>query len=433
MPITKKNTALQAAAIAAALISAQATASNGYMSHGYGPISKAMAGACVALVENAMCSANNPASLAFLDDRLEVGGALFSPDRGFQANNDFQTPPFASIPPGKYESENSLFFIPHFAYNRRLDDQSSFGVIVGGQGGMNTEYDSAIFQNFAPPGAPPVFQASEPAGIDMMQLFVGFNYARQLNERHSLAIMPILAVQTLDVDGLEPMRALSLHPDSLTNNGTDWSWGGGVRLGWLWQATDALNVGVSYQSRLWMTEFDKYKGLLAEQGDFDVPPILDLGFAYDFTPAWTLSFQYQRIWFNDIDSLGNAADRVLAPGDIVFGTDDGMGFGWKNQDVYKIGLRWKYSPDLTLRAGASFGSKVVPDDMALFNVLAPAVVRNHYTLGFSKKLASDNEFHASFMYAPEKAVYGQNPNTGPQTGNLYMSQWEVELGWVHKM
>jgi len=421
------------AAAAALSAAGQAQATNGYFAHGFGPVSKSMAGACVALVENAMCGATNPASLVHLDNRWEIGAALFSPSRGFDANNDFMSPPYAFIPPGHYDSENPLFLIPHFAYNRKLDADSSISLLFGGNGGMNTKYESAPFRYFTPPGAPPYFQATSPTGVDMMQAFLGLSYSRKLNEAHSVAIMPVLAVQTFEARGLEPFRGVSLHPDGVTDNGHDWSWGGGLRLGWLWEPTDALNIGASYQTKLWMTEFDKYDGLFAEEGDFDIPPVLDLGFAYDINPAWTFSFNYQRIWFEEVKALGNAADLVMMPGTIALGTDDGLGFGWKNQDIYKLGVSWKYSPDLTLRAGYSHNSQVVPGSQALFNVLAPAVVRDHFTVGFSREFGTGSQVHMSLMYAPEEKVYGTNPNTGPQTGNLYMDQWEIELGWVFKL
>jgi long-chain fatty acid transport protein len=428
-----KQTRLPVAALAGALLSSSALATNGYMSHGFGPAAKAMAGACVAMVENAMCAAHNPATLTQLDNRWEVGAALFSPDRGFQANSDFQSPPYAAVPPGKYSSKNDLFLIPHFAYNRRLDEVSNLGFILGGQGGMNTEYDSAIWRFFTPPGAPPMFNASSPSGVNLSQLYMGISYGRKINEQHSVSIMPVLAVQMFKAEGLEPFRGVSVAPDKVTNNGDDWSYGGGARIGWLWQPSDSLNIGASYQTRLWMTKFDKYEGLFAEGGDFDIPPILDLGFAFDFNPQWTFSFNYQRIWNEDVNALGNASDLVLAPGSQVLGADDGLGFGWKNQNVYKFGLRWRYDPELTLRAGYSYGSEVVPNTQALFNVLAPAVARHHYTLGFSKTFASDNQFHMAFMYSPEEKVHGSNPNTGPRTGHLFMDQWEVEIGWVFKL
>jgi long-subunit fatty acid transport protein len=62
--------------------------------------------------------------------------------------------------------------------------------------------------------------------------------------------------------------------------GYDTSFGGGVRLGWTWQASQNLKVGATYQSRLWMTKFDKYAGLFAERGGFDIPSNYALGFAY---------------------------------------------------------------------------------------------------------------------------------------------------------
>ncbi len=422
-----------AAALLGALSSTSVFATNGYMSHGFGPVAKSMAGACVAMVETAMCAAHNPATLTRLGNQWEVGAALFSPNRGFQANNDLQTPPFASVPPGDYNSKNDFFLIPHFAYNRQLDAKSNLGFILGGQGGMNTDYDSAVWRNFTPPGAPPQFQASSPTGVNLSQLYMGISYGRQITDQHSLSFMPVVAVQMFEAEGLEPFRGVSVAPDKVTNNGTDWSYGAGARFGWLWDVNDSLNIGASYQTRIWMTEFDKYAGLFAEGGDFDIPPVLDLGFAFDFNPSWTFSFNYQHIWFEDVKALGNASDLVLAPGNQVLGADDGLGFGWKNQDVYKFGLRWRYSPDLTLRAGYSIGSEVVPNTQALFNVLAPAVTREHFTFGVSKKFASDNEFHVAVMYAPEEKVYGTNPNTGPQTGHLYMDQWELEVGWVFKL
>ena len=55
------------------------------------------------------------------------------------------------------------------------------------------------------------------------------------------------------------------------------------------------NSAPSFQSRLWMTKFDKYKGLFANQGGFDIPPIFNAGLALKTTPQLTLVADYQRI------------------------------------------------------------------------------------------------------------------------------------------
>ena len=402
------------------LFSTSALASNGYWSHGFGPKSKSIAGACVAMAFDAMCAATNPGSLAVVGNRLEVGVALFSPTRGFTANDDGDPPPSPSIPAGTYESENEFFLIPHFAYNRMLDENSSIGIIVGANGGMNTEYDSAVFANF---GA-----GSSPTGIDLKQMFLGLTYSRKLNAQHSIGIEPILSIQSFEATGLEAFQGVSIHPNHVTNNGTDYSYGGGIKFGWLWQVNDRLNIGASYQSRLWMTEFDDYKGLLAEEGNFDIPPNYDIGFSTKITPDLTFAFNYQRIEFASVAAIGNPADIVMEPG--ALGADDGLGFGWEDMDIFKFGLQWEYRPDLTFRAGYSYASDAFPGSQALFNVLAPAVVKEHFTFGLGKKLDSTSEINVAFMYAPEEEVHGTNPNTGPQTGSVWMEQWEIEVGWA---
>lgn len=414
-------------------ISQTSFATNGYWSHGYGPKSKSIAGACVAMAFGAMCTASNPGSLVIVGNRLEVGAALFIPRRGFNADDNASTTPPpngpASIPSGNYESSNDFFLIPHFAYNRKINENLSAGITIGGNGGMNTEYDKPVFVNFGNPMMPSTV-ASSPTGINLMQGFIGLPISFKINSQHSIGIAPIVAIQAFEAKGLQPFTSFSSSPDAVTNQGRDMSYGGGVRIGWLGQITPELNIGASYQTKLWMSKFDKYKGLFAEQGDFDIPPNYDLGFSYKFTPTFTFAFDYQRIEFERVKTISNASNLIFMPGTTLLGTDEGLGFGWKNMDIYKFGAQWEYSPEWSFRVGFSYANDIVPESQALFNVLAPGVVTRHYTAGFTKKLDSKNEISAAVMYAPKETVRGINPNTGPQTGNIYMDQWEIEVGWA---
>lgn len=425
---------LQSLAILAILLfSIPALATNGYWAHGYGPKSKSMAGACVAMSFGAMCAASNPASLSVVGNKLEIGAALFAPTRGFTANDDSYPYP-AAIEPGEYESANQYFLIPHFAYNQMLDEVSSLGIAMFANGGMNTEYNDAVFVNFnrdpqtGEPG-PEMYEASSTTGIDLKQMFFVMTYSRMLNEQHSIGISPVLAVQAFSAKGLEPFKMFSLHPDQVTNNGTNFAYGGGLRLGWLWRVDEQLKIGASYQTKIWMTNFDDYKGLFAEEGNFDVPANMDLGFSYMFAPDWTFAFNYQRIWYSDVPAIGNASDLVFMPGSTLLGTDDGLGFGWNDVNVYKFGLQWEYDANLALRAGYSYATDAFDSSQTLFNILAPATVKHHYTAGLGWKLDDQSEINISLLYAPEESVSGTNPNTGLQTGEVWMDQWEIEVGW----
>jgi len=134
-----------AVAIAATmgLMSTAGHATTGYFSHGYGTIQSSMGGAGVALPQDAMIAAINPAGMAMLDQHGVVGAAAFSPIRYYTVSgtDGFNFPPFSGP---RVKSDNTIFLIPNVAYNWKLDDKSAVGVTVYGNGGMNTEYiDSA--------------------------------------------------------------------------------------------------------------------------------------------------------------------------------------------------------------------------------------------------------------------------------------------------
>jgi long-chain fatty acid transport protein len=186
-------------------------------------------------------------------------------------------------------------------------------------------------------------------GIDLAQTALGVTYARELGAsaglgitRQSIGITPILAAQRFKARGLQPFKALSVSPDHVTNNGYDYSYGGGVRVGWLGSLLrDQLNVGISYQSKLWMTDFDEYEGLFAKGGNFDIPAIFNIGLAFMITPKLTMVADFRRIFYDDIDSLSNTNDitlnQIIANPDNRLGGDDGLGFGWDDINVYLLG------------------------------------------------------------------------------------------------
>ncbi len=68
-------------------------------------------------------------------------------------------------------------------------------------------------------------------------------------------------------------------PSALTNNSHDFSYGAGVKLGFIWEASEQFSLGLSYQSKIQMSEFDDYSDLFAEQGGFDIPESLRAGLA----------------------------------------------------------------------------------------------------------------------------------------------------------
>ena len=424
--MSKPSKHLLALAVSAACLApATALATNGYFSHGYGTHSKGLAGAGAALPMSSMDAATNPANMVHVGNRLDLGAALFSPQREYTVEN----PPAGGfgLAPGNVESDSDYFLIPHIGWNKMLNDESSVGVTVYGNGGMNTDYPDDVAGT-----GQATFGGTSGAGVNLEQLFVNGSYARKINDKASWGVSAIAAYQRFKATGLAAFAPFSSDDTNLTDNGHDDSFGFGARLGVQGEVAPGLRLAASYQTEMSMDEFDKYKGLFAEQGGFDIPASAVIGLAFDVTPASTLVFDIQKIWYSDVASIANPMLPNLAPGSL--GTDDGPGFGWDDMTVYKLGYQWATSDDMTWRVGVSTGDQPIPSSEVMFNILAPAVMEEHLTFGFTKAVGTSNEFNFAAMYAPKSSVKGINPleASGQQTIELEMVQYELEASYSWK-
>ena len=71
----------------ALVMAGSAFATNGYFTHGIGTKNKGMAGSGIAMPEDAIDIANNPAVSVAVGNHLVVGAALFSPTRKYQTSS----------------------------------------------------------------------------------------------------------------------------------------------------------------------------------------------------------------------------------------------------------------------------------------------------------------------------------------------------------
>ena len=116
----------------------------------------------------------------------------------------------------------------------------------------------------------------------------------------------------------------------------------------------------------------------------------------------------------------------------VLDSDGGAGFGWNDVSVVKLGAIYAYDDRLTLRAGASRVQQPVPASQTFFNILAPGVVRNHYSLGGSFKAARAGEWSLAYMYAPKVTVSGSGSIPGSFGGGeatLHMREQMLSVGY----
>ncbi len=401
----------------AALAASNAHATNGYFAHGYGIKSKGMGGVGIALPQDTLAGATNPAGMGLIGDRIDFGATLFQPRRESEISG--------SMAPvnGTYNANDSKnFIVPEFGYNRVISPDFTLGVSVYANGGMNTDYKQAI----------PLLGSSR-AGVDLAQLFIAPTATWKITPEHTVGIALNLAYQRFEAKGLQNFEGFTAHPGRITNNGHDSSTGIGVHVGWIGQISDTVTLGATYRSKTHMSRFSKYKGLFAEGGDFDIPATYGLGIAVKATPALTLAADVQHIEYSKVDSVGRLSLSNLEAGNAL-GTANGPGFGWRDVDVIKLGASYQWNSQLTVRAGYNHSSQPIRSGETLFNVLAPGVVKDHVTFGATYVLPNKSELSFAYYHAFEEKVRGKDSIPGMFSGGeadirMYQNGLGIAYGW----
>jgi long-chain fatty acid transport protein len=414
-----------AIALAVVLLPAAASATNGYFTHGVGLKAKAMGGASLAYPQDALIAGTNPAGMAFIGDRFDIGVDLFRPDRGSEVVGHPQAD-------GAYDANDTEnFFMPELGYSRTVGENLTLGLSVYGHGGMNTSYTTPIpLFDGRPSGA-------ENAGVDLAQMFIVPSVAMKLSDDHAVGLGVNVVWQRFKAEGLFNFTAVdstgmpmfSSDPENLTDNDYSSATGFGVRAGWLGHFGDMLAVGASYQSRTFMSEFEEYAGLFAEAGDFDIPTNYGVGIALMPAEGLVIAADVTQTLYSEINSVANPLLPNLFQSPL--GTDDGAGFGWEDVTVVKVGAAYDVMPGLTLRGGYNYGGQPIPADETLFNMIAPGVVEHHITFGGTYAVSQSVEVTFAYMHAMENTVEGEDSIPAPFGGgnaDLTMSQNSFGLG-----
>jgi long-chain fatty acid transport protein len=419
---------------AGALLPAMAGATDGYFSHGYGMKSIGMGGASVTRTDDGFGGANNPAEMVFAGNRFDVGIDWFRPTRSADRTG-------AAIPPlnGSVDSDSKNFYIPELAYNRMVQPNLSLGVTVYGNGGMNTDYPQGNFQCPTPTGtfvSANILCGQGRLGVNLTQLIIAPTLAYKLTPDQGIGIAPLLAYQRFSVVGVQAFSSLSSAPSDVSNNGDASSRGAGVRIGYLGHLSPLVTLGASYATKTSMSKFDRYQGLFADQGEFDIPGHFALGVGLRPSKDWNIALDFERILYGQIDSVGNPSTNQ-AP----LGASNGPGFGWQNINVWKLGAEYAVNSAWTLRAGYNKAANPIEARDVTFNILAPGVVQDHFTLGFTFGLNAVSELTMAYMYAPSKSVTGGSlfnalfaPPAGPPnaggTETIKLGESSLGIAWA---
>ena len=227
-------------------------------------------------------------------------------------------------------------------------------------------------------------------------------------------------------------------------------YGFGAKVGFVYQVNDQLSFGGTYHTKSKLDDLESsdatvsfdgsgnafQDGAIAVKGDIDVvdfqwPATLGFGMAYQVNDKFMLAGDIRHLFWEDVMEnfkLEFTADKEQA-------TTAAEGFAgtklnatliqeWDDQTVISLGGQYKANENLMLRAGVSISDNPVPD--AYMNPLFPAIVEDHYTVGFGYRIGEGHQIGGALAYAPE--VEATNSQNGVESTH---SQTTWRLNYVY--
>ena len=382
---------------------------HGFFATGYGTKALGMGGVATAYAQDSLVAATNPAGMYWIGSRVDIGAQLFMPIRRYSYSTDEEG--------HKAKSQRNYFIIPHLgaSYNNLPLKNSSLGVSIYGYGGINTQY----------PKSNPTFGHGK-LGVSAEILVVAPTFAYVFLKKQSLGASILLGGQKIKLYGLQNLRAASSSPSYVSNNGYNFAAGGGVRVGWLGQFGSHIWLGAAYSTKIYMAKpMFKYRGIFADHGKFNVPANFSVGVRYKIIDPMNFAFDFQRIFYKDIRAIGNSVS-LFSPG--TLGEKNGAGFGWHNLSVYKFGLDFNLKT-IIMRAGYAYSRVPYSSKQIDFNIIAPAVVKHHITVGASVTIQEHHEIDVAYFHAYGNTIAGQSRfGLGQVKHHMFQNGIEINYG-----
>ncbi|MFW5910966.1 MAG: OmpP1/FadL family transporter, partial [Thiohalospira sp.] len=224
------------------------------------------------------------------------------------------------------------------------------------------------------------------------------------------------------------------------------AFGYGLSFGALYEINDQWQVGASYKTKqsfsdleyqlaqgdVWVDDRNAQNGMSSEgeAGTYklglDLPQRLAIGGAW--MPSEDVTVSADLKWINWSDTMDELA--VEGPN----GTQRTMDPGWDDQTVYALGANWGVADGVEVRAGYNYAESPIDSEDVVANMILPAVVESHYTVGAGFDLAGGWELDAHYMYVPEK-TFTAPANTGATDPNneqeigLSETSFGINLGY----
>ncbi len=420
MKSTVRHALVVACIIDAMAFTGAARATNGYQLIGTGSYQKSLAGAVTAAPGSAMTAVSNPAGMARLEDRADFSMEAFMP---------FRSVDYSALGGEKVDSDVTLYGVPSLGWKGPVGESGKlwFGGGMYGTSGLGVDYP----QTQLTPAMGGVLWDGY-SSIAFWQMAPAL--AWRATDKLDLGISLNIDYQQVAFQQRTQDSAGTTTSNFDLSKGAQ-GFGIGFTVGALYAVNNRLTLGISYKSKQVFSdlEYNLATGDIDPGGsplpagryalDLDYPQQLATGLAYQLNDRLTLSADLKWInWADTMDKL-----TVSGPGGIAVPMDP----KWDDQTVFAVGVQWALSDTWNLRAGYNYAKSPISQAYVQRNLILPAVVEQHFTVGGDVKLDKRWDFGFHFMFVPEKTMKvtaTSDPNMAVVPTGATTSMYQISVG-----
>ena len=263
-------------------------------------------------------------------------------------------------------------------------------------------------------GVGPSSLAAE-AALGLQRTLIAPGWIRELDSGARVGVAAVLAHQQFASWGLGASRASSFSGDASANSES--SVGTGLRFDLEAEVGSAVALDFGYQSRISMDPFQRYRGVFAEPGDFDIPASLNGGVSFSLPASMRVGVGVERVFYSDINAFPNQAlpARFLS----LLGDGGSPELRWRDLTVYSA--EWGWAPTERSNVSLRYSTQLQPepDSGLLARALESSFSDRNLRLGLSRDVGQKSRFELGVGYSGREyllapAPYRIGDNNGEQ-------------------
>ena len=374
------------------------------------------AGAVVASPQDSMTIAYNPAAAAFVGNRWDLGLTwIHNMGRHTYSDNDEIDGVYDPFISGR----NLL--VPEFGINQMMCECTmTWGFVIYNQEFFKVDYST-----------PNYLLGTSSLGLEYLHYVASPSWSILFGCDHALGITIDFHGHRLKINGIENFATefSTNYPDQFTNEGYEYAGAIGATVGWISHLGHGVTLGLSYSPPVdWIIgKFRDYRGSVADSALLELPARYLAGLEIEMVCGLFAEFDVEHVQYNQVRPLS----QPLLPAfeeEFGFGTEDGVGLGWRDQTIFRFGLEWQWDQDYAFRVGWWHHRTPITSSETLANTLVPNVLENYVTWGGTMACGCLNEINFYGAYGFKSTVHGRN-SIPEELGGGEVDTWMFGMSW----